>query len=266
MLRSARSDLALSDPSGRHPLSRWTTTRWHRDPWRTGPRRPRPAAHVHLHPRHRRSARRTRRTPRRSRSGVASAPRSPTNSAPTPHRSTKPSPKPSPPTEPDERLEPGRVVSGHVGACAFCRICKVLVRLSMHVLFAELPEVNADRLHLTHGTTLEVAVDLQEFGLEVPTRRIEHPRAPPRVHVQWMLELTQVQRRQGDLLIGIEVPARPGQHVARPTREERLIRSLPRDPLIRPLDRGTPKHPRRRHTHAPMLPKLASHNVKVSAV
>lgn len=156
------------------------------------------------------------------------------------------------------RLEPGWVVSGHVGAGAFCRICPVLVRLSMDVLFTELPKVSSDRLHLTDGEALEVAVGLQEFGLEVPTRRIEHPRAPPRVHMKWMLEITQVQRRQVDPLIGIEIPARPSQHVACPTREERLIRSFPGDSLICPLDRGPPEHPRRRHCHGSMLAKRSS--------
>ena len=125
----------------------------------------------------------------------------------------------------------------------------------MHVLFTELPKVTSDRLHLTDGETLEVAVDLQEFGLEVPTRRIERPRAPPRVRVQWMLVVTQVHRRQRDPLIGIEIPARPGQHVACPTREERLIRSLPGDPLICPLDRGSTEHPRRSRCHRSMLAK-----------
>jgi hypothetical protein len=50
--------------------------------------------------------------------------------------------------------------------------------------------------------------------------------------VKRMFEVTQVHRRQGDPLIGIEIPARPGQHVACPTREEGLIRSLPGDSLI----------------------------------
>src|SRR4051812_39167074 len=103
-----------------------------------------------------------------------------------------------------KRLEPRRVVSAHIGACACCRICPVLVRLSMHVLFTELPKVTCDRLHLTDGETFEIATDLQEFGLKVPTRRVERPRAPPRVRVKWMLVVAQVHRRQGDPLIGIE--------------------------------------------------------------
>lgn len=147
------------------------------------------------------------------------------------------------------------VVSAHIGACAFCGICPVLVRLPMHVLFTELPKVSSDRLHLTDGETLEIAVDLQEFGLKVPTGRIERPRAPPRVRVKWMLVVTQVHRRQGDPLIGIEIPARPGQHVACPTREEGLIRSFPGDSLICPLDRGSSEHPRRCHCHGTMLAK-----------
>jgi hypothetical protein len=50
--------------------------------------------------------------------------------------------------------------------------------------------------------------------------------------VKRMFEVTQVHRRQGDPLIGIEIPARPGQHVACPTREEGPIRSFPGDSLI----------------------------------
>jgi hypothetical protein len=42
------------------------------------------------------------------------------------------------------------------------------MRLPMHVLLAELLQVTADGLHLTDRKTLEVTVDLQELGLEVP--------------------------------------------------------------------------------------------------
>jgi hypothetical protein len=73
--------------------------------------------------------------------------------------------------------------------------------------------------------------------------------------VKWMLEITQVHRRQGDPLTGIEIPAHPGQHVACPTREEGLIRSLPGDSLICPLDRRSSEHPRRCYCHGAMLAK-----------